>query len=129
MKPTLLFLSLLILPLSQASAQQQSRLASATTEDPGHVSQLLPTYERNANPALDDKQPMIQLALLLDTSSSMGGLIRQAKSQLWSMVNAFVKVKKDGVHPKFQVALYEYGSNQLIDSLKSQALKKKFVEE
>ncbi|RPI65426.1 MAG: hypothetical protein EHM44_00590, partial [Ignavibacteriales bacterium] len=38
-----------------------------------------------------DKNPTknnsIQLALLLDTSNSMDGLIDQAKSQLWKIVN------------------------------------------
>ena len=31
--------------------------------------------------------PVVQIALLLDTSSSMDGLIDQAKSQLWKIVN------------------------------------------
>ena len=35
----------------------------------------------------------IQIALLLDTSNSMDGLIDQAKSQLWSVVNEFIRYK------------------------------------
>lgn len=104
---------LLVASWSPAPAQQQLRNTPATDIDRSSTFRL-PVYERDANPALAEKKPIIQLALLLDTSSSMSGLIRQAKTQLWSMVNAFVEVKKDGVHPKFQVALYEYGSNQLV---------------
>ncbi len=33
------------------------------------------------------KESKIQIAILLDTSSSMDGLIEQAKSQLWKIVN------------------------------------------
>ncbi len=40
--------------------------------------------------------PRVQVALLLDTSNSMDGLINQAKSQLWRIVNEFAKARKDG---------------------------------
>ena len=40
--------------------------------------------------------PKIQLAVLLDTSGSMSGLIEQAKAQLWKIVNEFGLVR-DGV--------------------------------
>jgi hypothetical protein len=56
---------------------------------------------------------MIQVALLLDTSSSMEGLIRQAKSSLWAIVNGFAQAEKDGFDPILQLALYEYGRNTL----------------
>ena len=39
------------------------------------------------------RSPSIQIALLLDTSNSMDGLIDQAKSQLWSVVNEFIRAK------------------------------------
>jgi len=35
-----------------------------------------------------DEAPLIQIALLLDTSNSMDGLINQARSQLWAIVNS-----------------------------------------
>ena len=57
--------------------------------------------------------PSVQLALLLDTSNSMDGLIEQAKSQLWKIVNEFISAKHDGVRPELQVALFEYGKNSL----------------
>jgi len=40
------------------------------------------------------KSNSIQLALLLDTSNSMDGLIDQAKSQLWKIVNELATSKK-----------------------------------
>ena len=64
-------------------------------------------------PAEMKATPKIQIALLLDTSNSMDGLIDQAKSQLWKIVNEFVTAKRDGQRPEFMVALYEYGNNRL----------------
>lgn len=58
-------------------------------------------------------RPVIQLALLLDTSNSMDGLIHQAKSQLWTFVNEFAPLKRDGLAPELQVALYEYGKSSI----------------
>jgi uncharacterized protein with von Willebrand factor type A (vWA) domain len=49
----------------------------------------------------------IQLALLLDTSNSMDGLIDQAKSQFWKIVNEFATTKKNNQPVDLFVALYE----------------------
>lgn len=57
------------------------------------------------------QQPSIQLAILLDTSSSMDGLIDQARQQLWQSVNEFSRARRDGVTPLLEVAVYEYGNN------------------
>jgi hypothetical protein len=57
--------------------------------------------------------PLVQIAVLLDTSSSMSGLIEQAKTQLWKLVNEFISAKQDGKTPAVQVALYEYGKSSL----------------
>jgi hypothetical protein len=59
------------------------------------------------------EKPLIQLALLLDTSNSMDGLIDQARSQLWTVVNHLAKCKRDGQSPRLEVALYEYGNDSL----------------
>lgn len=59
------------------------------------------------------EKPLIQIALLLDTSGSMSGMINQAKTQLWAIVNEFISAKQDGVTPRLQVALYRYGSPNL----------------
>lgn len=55
----------------------------------------------------------IKIALLLDTSNSMDGLIEQAKSQLWTVVNELAIAKKDGIAPNLHLALYEYGNDNL----------------
>jgi len=56
----------------------------------------------------------IMIALLLDTSNSMDGLIDQAKSQLWKIVNEVAAAKSaDGKQPNIKIALYEYGNNGL----------------
>ena len=51
----------------------------------------------------------IQVAILLDVSGSMEGLIEQAKIQLWSMVETLGKASCNGVKPAVEIALYEYG--------------------
>lgn len=59
------------------------------------------------------KRPLVQIAILLDTSGSMEGLIEQAKSQLWKISNEFIKARQEGIAPEVQVALYEYGKSSL----------------
>ena len=56
---------------------------------------------------------VIQVALLLDTSNSMDGLIEQAKSQLWKILNELARARKEGQGPELQIALYEYGNSRL----------------
>ncbi|MFM2362680.1 MAG: hypothetical protein RLZZ316_1582 [Bacteroidota bacterium] len=51
----------------------------------------------------------IQVAVLLDVSNSMDGLIEQAKLQLWNMVSVLGKAQCNGVNPTVEIALYEYG--------------------
>jgi hypothetical protein len=53
--------------------------------------------------------PKIQVAILLDVSNSMDGLLEQAKAQLWNMVSVLGKAKCNNVAPQIQIALYEYG--------------------
>ncbi len=59
------------------------------------------------------QQAKIQLAILLDTSGSMDGLIDQARTQLWQVVNEFSKARQNGIKPKLEVAVYEYGNDGL----------------
>src|SRR5215211_7756058 len=60
------------------------------------------------------KDQTIMIALLLDTSNSMDGLIDQAKSQLWKIVNEVAAAKSvDGKRPNIKIALYEYGNDGL----------------
>jgi hypothetical protein len=67
--------------------------------------------------AVEEKGQRIMLALLLDTSNSMDGLIDQAKSQLWKIVNELSAAKcSDGTRPSIRIALYEYGNDGLPSS-------------
>lgn len=61
----------------------------------------------------DNLKNSVQIALLLDTSNSMDGLIDQAKTQLWKIVNEMSRSKRDGKNIKLNVALYEYGNDNL----------------
>ncbi|MFC2102880.1 VWA domain-containing protein [Bacteroidota bacterium] len=56
---------------------------------------------------------VVQLAILLDTSNSMDGLIDQAKNQLWKIVNEMARSKRDNQSINLYVALYEYGNDNL----------------
>lgn len=55
----------------------------------------------------------IQLALLLDASGSMNGLIDQAKAQLWNIVNELTYTYEGYGYPTIEIAVYEYGKNEL----------------
>lgn len=78
------------------------------------------TVEKPVAPAqLPDKPPFegqraaVDVTILLDTSNSMDGLISQAKSQLWTIVQQFAKAEKNGQTPSLRVALFEYGNTRL----------------
>ncbi|MBV7269447.1 vWA domain-containing protein [Winogradskyella luteola] len=62
---------------------------------------------------LNTKNPEIKVALLLDTSNSMDGLIDQAKAQLWEIVNELSYAKCEEKSPNLKIALYEYGNDNL----------------
>ncbi len=70
-----------------------------------------PEKKPQVDPPPVDMENRIQIALLLDTSNSMDGLIDQAKTQLWKVVNTFIDAKRNGKAPFVEVALYEYGNN------------------
>ncbi len=55
----------------------------------------------------------IKIALLLDTSNSMDGLINQAKTQLWEIVNELSFAKCGTEQPDLSIALFEYGNDGL----------------
>lgn len=59
-----------------------------------------------------DGRPLVQMAILLDHSGSMSGLINQARQHLWKIVNEFATVRREGKEPRLQVALYKYGNGQ-----------------
>lgn len=72
-----------------------------------------PKATETTKPPFKGKKASVDVAILLDTSNSMDGLISQAKSQLWTIVQQFAKAKKDGQTPVLRVALFEYGNTRL----------------
>ncbi len=73
----------------------------------------LNTFIVSANDTHPDNKNTIKIALLLDTSNSMDGLINQAKTQLWEIVNELSYAKCENQDPDLQIALYEYGNDNL----------------
>ncbi|WP_299219652.1 vWA domain-containing protein [uncultured Aquimarina sp.] len=96
-------LCLLIIPVS-CKAENNSRSELAFQSENSHQ-----IYTSKTDP--DTKN--IQVALLLDTSNSMDGLIDQAKAQLWEIVNELSYAKCGHYKIKLQIALYEYGNDRL----------------
>src|SRR5688500_6199647 len=87
--------------IKPATASPAARAVEAES-DPGRK----PAKDRLVTPP-----PKVQVAILLDTSGSMDGLIEQAKNQLWKIVNQFAQLKRDRRTPVLEVALYEYGKS------------------
>ena len=67
----------------------------------------------DGKPAFTGTRPAVDVAILLDTSNSMDGLISQAKSQLWTIVQRFAKAEKAGKTPQLRVSVFEYGNTNL----------------
>ena len=106
-------LGLSIVTLISCSASSEARPNEVLT----NVSQSTITSSTNvaALPTVipTTSKKKIKIALLLDTSSSMDGLIDQAKSQLWKLVNELSAAKCDNEKPELEIALYEYGNDGL----------------
>src|SRR5262245_12214456 len=92
-----------VLLLAQADLPSSGRAVAAAVENQDPPPPTVPI----------SPPPVVQLVLLLDTSNSMDGLIEQAKSQLWKIVNEFITAKQNGQRPDLQVALFEYGKSSL----------------
>lgn len=78
----------------------------------GTIFLSLDTIKKTSEITLADKtsSTKIQVAILLDVSNSMDGLIEQAKAQLWNMVNVMGKAEgTNNQSPEIEIALYEYG--------------------
>lgn len=55
----------------------------------------------------------VQVAILFDTSNSMDGLIDQAKTRIWSIINELSALRYQGQMPTIEIALYDYGNSSL----------------
>jgi hypothetical protein len=98
-KPLIVALSLTTFIACNANSKKN-------TQDLSIVETKLETKSNSEN-------PKIKVALLLDTSNSMDGLIDQAKAQLWQIVNELSYAKCDEKSPNLEIALYEYGNDNL----------------
>jgi hypothetical protein len=74
---------------------------------------VLQSFVTLADETQPDKKNTIKVALLLDTSNSMDGLINQAKTQLWEIINELSYAKCGNENPDLKIALYEYGNDNL----------------
>lgn len=101
-------------------------LAAAMTLSSGNITDYRSVNNNSDNNLPVQKTPLIpvnstvkdnkiQVALLLDTSNSMDGLIDQAKSRLWNIVNTLTTLKYNGKAPEVEIALYEYGNDGIRD--------------
>ena len=93
---TILFLIVIILAISCKAEEKKALAVNEPTE--------------NISPV---EEHYIRVALLLDTSNSMDGLIDQAKAQLWEIVNELSYAKCKSKRPNLQISLYEYGNDNL----------------
>ena len=93
---------------SSTSVEVKTVIATPAEPSPSETPSVKPAAE---NPR--EEKPRIELAILLDTSGSMTGLINQARAHLWQIVNEFESVRRGGQRPDVYVALYEYGNSNL----------------
>ncbi|PCJ97900.1 MAG: hypothetical protein COA50_02920 [Flavobacteriaceae bacterium] len=95
-----------LLCLSASTAYGCELKTKKETKNPIVAQAIMPTEKSDNN--------VVKIALLLDTSNSMDGLINQAKAQLWDIVNKFTHAKcGNGDRPSLQIALYQYGNDYL----------------
>lgn len=107
MKKTKQILALVLVAFSLASSYACEFNGKTKKNEP-----LLAQASKN-EPKKDNN--IVKIALLLDTSNSMDGLINQAKAQLWDIVNKFAHARcgNGDVRPELQIALYQYGNDNL----------------
>lgn len=99
--------------LGMALLVTASTLYSCNLMAKEHKSTTLVTSVTKEQPA----KQFVKIALLMDTSNSMDGLINQAKGQLWDIVNEFTHARcGNEIRPELQIALYEYGNDNLSSS-------------
>ena len=64
-------------------------------------------------PIIQPSTRKVQVAILFDTSNSMDGLIDQAKTRIWSIINELSALRYQGQMPNIEIALYDYGNSSL----------------
>ncbi|AWA29459.1 hypothetical protein HYN48_04800 [Flavobacterium magnum] len=97
----------------QTSLTFSAVLLATTLSFAGCKKDHVTTATAMTQPHVTGENTRIQVALLLDTSNSMDGLIDQAKSRLWNIVNTLTTLKYSGKSPEIEISLYEYGNDGL----------------
>ncbi len=59
------------------------------------------------------RRPMIQVALVLDTGDRMGGLVEQARIEVWSIANELLLLDKGGRWPIVEIGVVAYGNGDV----------------
>lgn len=92
-------------------------LCSATSSAGRKMSAQLnaPSAAATALPVADS-EPLVQLAVLLDTSGSMKGLADQARCQIWNAVSRLATAKRGGLPIRLQIAVYQFGTESVSKS-------------
>lgn len=105
-----------VIALLQATLSQPV-LAGTQITNQSHQLAVQPLPEKPATAAGQTIDiPKIQLAIILDTSNSMDGLIDQTRNQLWQVVNQFSTARQNGIPPILEIALFEYGNDSNAES-------------
>lgn len=66
--------------------------------------------------AISQDTRKVQVAILFDTSNSMDGLLEQAKSRIWNIINDVSALTYQGKAPTMEFAIYQYGNDGLESS-------------
>lgn len=56
----------------------------------------------------------VQIAILLDTSGSMKGLVDQTRCQLWNVVTELSKASLRNTPSRLEIAVYQYGTESVV---------------
>ncbi len=112
-KSNLLVRSSLSIALYCAIISPLMQVSHAAIQNPPTLNSTNILQKTSVNSPSKLKRAKIQLAILLDTSGSMDGLIDQTRNQLWQVVNEFSKSKKNGLTPILEVALFQYGNSTI----------------
>ena len=81
------------------------------------IDQNTPVHQNKTSSIEVKSKRKIQLVILFDTSSSMDGLLNQAKSRLWEIVNESGALRYHGEIPLLEIAMYDYGNSRIQNGL------------
>ena len=87
-------------------------LASSVDAEPVNIKMTKASKAASQSTAITEKE-LVQVALLLDTSGSMSGLIDQARCQLWNVVSELSKAERNGTAVALHIGVYQYGAHDI----------------